>query len=100
MDVNRGIEVGLEHIPRTRADRLEELTDTRWQELAVCRGTNPNVFFTNDTDTEKMAKKLCAICEVRTECLEYALLTNQDDGVWGGRNTIERRRMRRQLRAQ
>ena len=34
----------------------------------------------------------------RAECLEYALDTNQDSGIWGGLSEEERRVIRRQRR--
>ncbi len=98
MDVNRGIEVGLENIPRTKVDRLEELTETRWQELANCVESDPNIFFPENKKDDREAKEICKQCDVRTECLEFSLQTNQEVGIWGGKNEDERRRMRRQLR--
>ena len=37
-------------------------------------------------------------CEVRTECLEWAMVTGQDAGVWGGLSEDERRALRRARR--
>lgn len=42
--------------------------------------------------------KFCASCEVRDDCLEYALAENIDVGVWGGESARERRRMARRGR--
>ena len=39
---------------------------------------------------------MCGECEVRAECLEFALDTNQDSGIWGGLSEEERRVIRRQ----
>ncbi len=44
------------------------------------------------------AKKICQICPVQEECLQYALATNQSEGVWGGMSSGDRRRLRRRLR--
>jgi WhiB family redox-sensing transcriptional regulator len=41
------------------------------------------------------ARAVCADCGVRKECLEFALTTNQDCGVWGGTSEEERRDIRR-----
>jgi WhiB family redox-sensing transcriptional regulator len=42
------------------------------------------------------AKEVCAQCPVHRDCLEYALETNQDSGIWGGTSEEERRVLRRQ----
>ena len=41
------------------------------------------------------AKAVCEQCPVKTECLQFALETNQDSGIWGGTSEEERRRLRR-----
>ena len=41
------------------------------------------------------AKAVCDTCEAKTPCLEFALMTNQDSGVWGGTSEEERRKLRR-----
>jgi WhiB family redox-sensing transcriptional regulator len=45
------------------------------------------------------AKQVCAGCLVRVECLTYALETDTQDGIFGGRTPPERRRIARHLRA-
>ncbi|MBA3653812.1 MAG: WhiB family transcriptional regulator [Actinobacteria bacterium] len=42
------------------------------------------------------AKAVCRGCDVQSECLEFALATNQEAGVWGGTSEDERRRLRKQ----
>ena len=42
------------------------------------------------------AKSVCDQCEAKSPCLEFALTTNQDSGVWGGTSEEERRKLRRQ----
>jgi WhiB family redox-sensing transcriptional regulator len=44
------------------------------------------------------ARQVCGQCTVRSECLDYALDTNQDSGIWGGLSEEERRVIRRQRR--
>jgi WhiB family redox-sensing transcriptional regulator len=41
------------------------------------------------------AKLVCLECDVRDECLEWAMATGQDAGVWGGLSEEERRRVRK-----
>jgi len=71
---------------------------TTWRDDAACKGLDTDIFFPA-TDTEAGAAKLvCAGCPVRSECLEWALLSRQEDGVWGGLTDNERRRLRRRRR--
>ncbi len=73
-------------------------TDVRWREDAACRGVDTDVFFPATDEEAEEAKAICASCPVREECLEFALQTRQEDGVWGGLTETERRRLRRRLR--
>ncbi len=75
-------------------------TDTAWRDEAACRGLDTDVFFPLTDEEAEEAKAICASCSVREECLEFALLTRQDDGVWGGLTEAERRRLRRRRREQ
>jgi WhiB family transcriptional regulator, redox-sensing transcriptional regulator len=45
------------------------------------------------------AKTVCARCEVRSECLAFALATWQPYGVWGGTSPEERARLRKKAQA-
>jgi WhiB family transcriptional regulator, redox-sensing transcriptional regulator len=70
----------------------------RWQDRAACRDEDPELFFPVGVPTAKPyqaqeadAKKVCARCPVRTECLTWALETGLDHGVWGGLTEHERR---------
>lgn len=76
-----------------------ELDD--WREHAACRDTDPDLFFpvgTTGPAIEQIdnAKAVCQACDVQATCLEYALVTNQDSGIWGGTSEEERRALRRQ----
>ena len=82
------------------ADSYDTLDNDDWRELAACRDTSPDLFFPVGTtgpaiEQIAQAKAVCATCEVQTLCLEYALATNQDSGVWGGTSEEERRKLRR-----
>ena len=71
-----------------------------WRADARCKGTDPNVFFPETALAAQEALAVCADCEVRAECGEWALvhLRGMDDlGVWGGMRQEERRRVRREL---
>jgi WhiB family redox-sensing transcriptional regulator len=69
-----------------------------WRQQAACRGGDVGVFFPADEAGAGAAKAICASCPVRDLCLEWAMSTHQDDGVWGGLTDNERRRLRRRRR--
>ena len=79
--------------------------DYSWRDHALCRDTDPELFFPVGTTGVALlqieqAKQVCAECDARVECLDFALSTNQDSGVWGGLSEEERRVIRRQRAAQ
>jgi hypothetical protein len=49
-------------------------------------------------DRVKEAKKLCAECMVREECLAYAVAGDEKFGIWGGLTERERKRMKREAK--
>lgn len=74
-----------------------------WVYRARCRNEDPELFFPVGTNPPaliqtRIAKEVCSGCEVRTECLEWAMATGQDAGVWGGLSEDERRALRRTRR--
>ena len=68
--------------------------DPRATPVALCQQTDPEVFFPEKGSSAADAKKVCARCDIAQQCLEFALDTGEDHGVWGGRTPQERRRMR------
>ena len=76
-----------------------------WRGDASCKDLDPNLFFPIGVtgpavDQIAAAKSICSDCPVRRECLDFAITTNQEFGVWGGTTEDERRILRRQWRAQ
>jgi len=69
--------------------------DDRWQDRALCSQTDPEAFFPEKGGSTREAKKICLGCEVRHECLEYALAHDERFGIWGGLSERERRRLKR-----
>ena len=67
-----------------------------WQERALCAQTDPEAFFPEKGGSTREAKRICTGCEVRAECLEYALAHDERFGIWGGMSERERRRLKRQ----
>jgi WhiB family redox-sensing transcriptional regulator len=66
-----------------------------WQERSLCAQTDPEAFFPEKGGSTREAKKICVGCEVRAECLEYALAHDERFGIWGGLSERERRRLKR-----
>lgn len=76
--------------------------DYTWRKLAICRDTDPELFFPVGSTGQALlqiarAKEVCCECPVKPECLEFALETNQDTGIWGGTSEEERRQIRREI---
>jgi WhiB family redox-sensing transcriptional regulator len=67
--------------------------DMSWLDDAKCRGMDHEIFFPPRGSNARLEKALetCSVCPVATECLEYALGTKQDVGIWGGKSTRQRR---------
>ena len=65
------------------------------QEHALCSQTDPEDFFPEKGGSSREAKRICAECPVRIECLNYALRRDERYGVWGGMSERERRRLKR-----
>ena len=70
--------------------------DRAWQDQANCLGVDPDLFFPERGASTREAKEVCRGCEVRQQCLEYALANGEKFGIWGGLSERERRRLRRQ----
>src|SRR3984957_9726349 len=71
-----------------------------WRRSAACRNTEPDLFFPVGTtgpavDQIEAAKRVCNSCDALEPCLDFALATNQESGVWGGTSEEERRKLRK-----
>jgi WhiB family redox-sensing transcriptional regulator len=74
-----------------------------WRHRAACRDEDPELFFPVGTNGPALAqirkaKAVCHRCPVARECLEWAITSGQDAGVWGGLSEDERRALLRQGR--
>jgi len=67
-----------------------------WQDYANCRGADADLFFPERGASTRKAKAICNACEVKGECLDYAIVNGEKFGIWGGMSERERRRVRRQ----
>lgn len=76
-----------------------------WMEQAVCSQTDAELFFPEGSSNtvrgkREQARKICAVCPVKAECLEFAMLTPWiHDGVWGGLDAADIRKLARQQAA-
>jgi WhiB family redox-sensing transcriptional regulator len=77
--------------------RQEPATTIRWHGRATRCVRRPirRRFFPEKGGSTRDAKKICTGCEVRGECLEYALSNDERFGIWGGLSERERRKLRK-----
>ena len=66
-----------------------------WQADALCAETDPEMFMPLKGGSTVAAKRVCGECPVRVACLDFAVVTRQPEGIWGGLTASERARMRR-----
>jgi WhiB family redox-sensing transcriptional regulator len=71
-----------------------------WRNRAACLCEEADLFFPIGVTGQAIvqvekAKRVCRRCEVREECLTWALETGQGHGVWGGLNDDERKLLKR-----
>ena len=91
--------------------------ETEWQDEAACEGASSDDFYNSanlgkqGADLEKHLPgryKYClpsadnndTECPVRRQCLEYAIRHHEDNGIWGGLTTAERKRYVKTLELQ
>lgn len=82
--------------------------EVEWQDRAACRSpvivdgveldrADVSRMFYSDHDSRRVrdqraAVAICNSCEVRVDCLTYAIAAQEPCGIWGGLTTIERAR--------
>jgi WhiB family redox-sensing transcriptional regulator len=78
----------------------------RWAKRALCAQADPDAWFPGNGHREltQLAKRICARCPVRAQCLEYALSVADTwggiaTGIWGGTTPQERDQLRQQRKA-
>lgn len=71
------------------------LHDTTWMKQGACAGHDGDLWHPTGRGRpeEHEAKAICNTCPVQDACLEWALATNQQQGIWGGHTTPERQRI-------
>lgn len=71
-----------------------------WRMQAACRSKDPELFFPTSTSGPALrqveaAKAVCHQCPVCAQCLDWAIGSGIDDGIWGGMTETERRSVAR-----
>jgi WhiB family redox-sensing transcriptional regulator len=71
-----------------------------WRDRAACLDEDPELFFpVGNTGPALLqihkAKIVCRRCEVVDNCLNWAMESGQDAGVWGALSDDERRALKR-----
>lgn len=65
-----------------------------WREQGSCAEVDPDLWFPDQGSSSVAAKAVCLACDVRAECLDYAL-EHGERGIWGGTTENQRRAIRR-----
>lgn len=83
---------------------IPDWDDQGWRDQAECRHADASLFFPAGSSGAavahiKAAQAVCRRCPVQEACLRFALETNQEAGVWGGKDENERRMLRRLQRS-
>jgi WhiB family redox-sensing transcriptional regulator len=82
-------------VPGVRQAATDDDGALAWQSDALCAQTDPEAFFPEKGGSTRDAKRICSSCEVRAQCLEYALQNDERFGIWGGLSERERRKLRK-----
>lgn len=69
--------------------------DVSWQHKALCAQTDPEAFFPEKGGSTREAKMICSRCEVRQQCLDWAVEHDERFGIWGGMSERERRKYKK-----
>ncbi len=83
-------------------EKLDNLEYVSWKGLAECNPEDSELFYADKGQKNMIeaAKAICAMCTVKSHCLEYALSNNEKIGIWGGLTGDERDKLaRKKLRA-
>jgi len=84
-------------VPRVKESSAKAMD---WRDRSACLEEDPELFFPIGNTGPAIlqieeAKQVCRRCEVREQCLQWALEAGQDHGVWGGLSEDERRALKR-----
>lgn len=86
-------------IPLADIYGVDDSRELAWMDYAACAEVGGDLHFPEKGGSVRQAKQVCRACEVRAECLDYALRTAQVFGIWGGMSAPERYALRRRQQA-
>jgi WhiB family redox-sensing transcriptional regulator len=71
------------------------MTENNWFTKAACLGQDTELFYPipgtkGAVKQAEEVKAFCRICDVKNECLEYAIKNEEVFGIWGGTTPKER----------
>lgn len=73
------------------------MTSLKWQDDAECAEIASEFFFPDEDNpiagNYKVAERICAVCPVKVQCLEYAISNDERFGMWGGLKPKDRSRL-------
>lgn len=95
-----GLGIGWQRGAEGKAGGMQRITTkllqpVEWQANARCSEVDPEIFFPERGGSSKAARAVCNKCDVRNQCLEYALNNKEQFGIWGGTSERERRKLRK-----
>jgi WhiB family redox-sensing transcriptional regulator len=93
--VHEPVAIALKCYPLDDPEPAQVDDPLEWQERALCAQTDPEAFFPEKGGSTREAKRVCLSCEVRVECLKYAVANDERFGIWGGLSERERRRVQK-----
>ena len=62
-----------------------------WRRLAACRNIDPDKFYPRSDKDSDEALAICETCHVWVDCLKYAIEYGENEGIWGGCTSNQRR---------
>lgn len=77
---------------------VEERKDWIKEALCLTLGVDPSIFYSDIPEDRIEAKRFCFACPVRQQCAEFAIVTREDFGIWGGLEFKVRRIIKRRWR--
>jgi len=84
-------------MPQQPLAKVPDDAEWFWQDRGRCRDADSRIFFHPQNERgaarlrrDRIAKNICANCDVRIECADYAVRAREPFGVWGGLSEPER----------
>jgi WhiB family redox-sensing transcriptional regulator len=76
------------------------ITSSPFDGTQLCTQYSTEIFYPEEYEDIDVAeaKAICNSCWLKDKCLDFALKTKENEGVWGGTTPLERRRIRRKLK--